>query len=255
MLVTCCWENETRIKLVVSDSGRVGISVGETMSLWTIVVAAGRGDRFGSDKQVADLSGRPVLVRSATTAAKVSDGLVVVVASDRCAAVTDLMVGIEGVVEVVSGGSTRSSSVRAGLALVPDEATVVLVHDGARPLASVDLFQRVASEVREGVDAVVPGITVSDSLRAVSGGVLDREKVIAVQTPQAFGARALREAHLLDGEASDDATLVEAVGGTVMVVEGETTNVKITVPLDLVMAGLLLGPDDLDYCKGGVTGG
>jgi len=165
------------------------------------------------------------------------------------------MVGIEGVVEVVSGGSTRSSSVRAGLALVPDEATVVLVHDGARPLASVDLFQRVASEVREGVDAVVPGITVSDSLRAVSGGVLDREKVIAVQTPQAFGARALREAHLLDGEASDDATLVEAVGGTVMVVEGETTNVKITVPLDLVMAGLLLGPDDLDYCKGGVTGG
>ena len=222
------------------------------MSVWTIVVAAGRGDRFGGDKQVADLSGRPVLAHSVSTAAEVSDGVVVVAAPDRRAAVADLLVGIEGVVEVVAGGSTRASSVRAGLAAVPDEATVVLVHDGARPLASVDLFRRVASGVGEGVDAVVPGVAVSDSLRAVTGGALDREEV---QTPQAFSAWALRDAHRLGGEASDDASLVEAAGGTVVVVEGEATNAKITVPLDLVVAELSLGSARPDHGGGMVVGG
>jgi len=180
---------------------------------------------------------------------------VVVAASDRRAAVADLLVGIEGVVEVVAGGSTRASSVRAGLAAVPDEATVVLVHDGARPLASVDLFRRVASGVGDGVDAVVPGVAVSDSLRAVTGGALDREGVIAVQTPQAFSAWALRDAHRLGGEASDDASLVEAAGGTVVVVKGEATNAKITVPLDLVVAELSLGSVRPDQGGGMVVGG
>ena len=138
---------------------------------------------------------------------------------------------------------------------VPDEATVVLVHDGARPLASVELFRRVASGVGEGVDAVVPGVAVSDSLRAGTGGALDREEVIAVQTPQGFSARALRDAHRLGGEASDDASMVEAAGGTVVVVEGEATNAKITVPLDLVMAELLLGSIRPDHGGGMVAGG
>ena len=157
MLMTCCQEDEVRMRSVAGDGRRTQANVGRTMSVWTIVVAAGRGDRFGGDKQVVDLSGRPVLARSVATAAEVSDGVVVVAASDRRAVVTDLLVGIEGVVEVVAGGSTRASSVRAGLVAVPDEATVVLVHDGARPLASVELFRRVASGVGEGVDAVVPG--------------------------------------------------------------------------------------------------
>ena len=255
MLMTCCLEDEARMRSVAGDGRRAQANVGRTMSVWTIVVAAGRGDRFGGDKQVADLSGRPVLARSVATAAEVSDGVVVVAASDRRAAVTDLLVGIEGVVEVVAGGSTRASSVRAGLAAVPDEATVVLVHDGARPLASVDLFRRVASGVGEGVDAVVPGVAVSDSLRAVTGGALDREEVIAVQTPQAFSAWALRDAHRLGGEASDDASLVEAAGGTVVVVEGEATNAKITVPLDLVVAELSLGSARPDHGGGMVVGG
>jgi 2-C-methyl-D-erythritol 4-phosphate cytidylyltransferase len=185
----------------------------------------------------------------------VSDGVVVVTAADRHAVVADLLVGIEGVVEIVPGGSTRASSVRAGLVAVPDEATVVLVHDGARPLASVDLFRRVASGVGEGVDAVVPGVVVSDSLRSVTGGTLDREEVIAVQTPQAFSALALRDAHRLGGEASDDASLVETAGGTVVVVEGEVSNVKITVPLDLAVAELSLGSARPDHGGGMVVSG
>lgn len=225
------------------------------MSVWTIVVAAGRGHRFGGDKQAVDLSGRPVLARSVATAAEMSDGVVVVAASDRLAVVTDLLVGIERMAEVVSGGSTRASSVRAGLAAVPTEATVILVHDGARPLASVDLFRRVASRVGKGVDAVVPGVAVSDSLRTVAGGILDREEVIAVQTPQAFSAQVLRDAHRFCDEASDDATLVEAAGGTVVVMEGETTNVKITVPFDLAVAELSLASAWSDEAGRMTTGG
>ncbi|MEE2768395.1 MAG: 2-C-methyl-D-erythritol 4-phosphate cytidylyltransferase [Actinomycetota bacterium] len=211
------------------------------MNVWTIVVAAGQGDRFGGDKQVADLSGRPVLTHSVTVASKVSDGVVVVTAASRQAAVTDLMRGFDPLPKVVPGGPTRSSSVRSGLAAVPKKATVVLVHDGARPLASVDLFRRVVAGVADGADAVVPGVAVSDSLRKVCGGVLDRETVIAVQTPQGFSARSLRDAHRSGGEVSDDATLVEAAGGRVVVIDGETNNLKITVPLDLAVAELLIG--------------
>ena len=211
------------------------------MNGWTVVVAAGQGDRFGGYKQAANLSGRPVLVHSVAGASKVSDGVVVVTAADRQEAVTDLTRGFDLVSKVVPGGPTRSSSVRAGLAVVPKEATVVLVHDGARPLASVDLFRRVVASVVDGADAVVPGVAVRDSLRKACGGELDREAVIAVQTPQGFNARSLRDAHRLGGEASDDATLVEAAGGRVAVIDGEETNLKITVPLDLVIAELSIG--------------
>ena len=216
------------------------------MDVWTIVVAAGRGSRFGRDKQAAELSGRPVLIRSVVTASEVSEGVVVVTASDRLATVNELVGSLDRVSVVVPGGPTRSSSVRAGLEAVPETATVVLVHDGARPLASVDLFRRVVAGVEDGADAVVPGIGVSDSLRNVSGGVVDRKDVIAVQTPQGFNARSLRDAYRLGGEAPDDATLVEAAGGTVVVVDGEVTNSKITVPLDLVIAELSLRVSGLE---------
>lgn len=225
------------------------------MNVWTIVVAAGRGDRFGRDKQIADLSGRPVLSHSVAAASKVSDGVVVVTAADRQEAVTDLTRGFDLVSKVVPGGPTRSSSVRAGLAVVPKEATVVLVHDGARPLASVDLFRRVVASVVDGADAVVPGVAVSDSLRKACGGVLERETVVAVQTPQGFSARSLRDAHRSGGEASDDATLVEAAGGRVVVIDGEATNLKITVPLDLAIAELSIGVVGFDAGDEAVFGG
>ena len=206
--------------------------------VWSVVVAAGSGERFGDDKQVADLAGQPVVVRSVRAAASVSDGVVVVVAANRRSAVVDLLAGLDGVEAVVDGGTTRSASVRCGLAAVPADAEVVLVHDGARPLATPDLFRRVVGAVCLGAEAVVPGIPVTDSLRSAEGRVIERDGVITVQTPQGFAAEVLRRAHADGGEASDDATLVEAAGVTVVVVEGEPANLKVTRPIDLALAAL-----------------
>ena len=210
------------------------------MSTWTVVVAAGSGTRFGGDKQLADLSGMAVLARSVVSAAAVSDGVVVVVSAERRTEVSRVLSAAGGVEAVVDGGATRSASVRCGLAAVPDDARVLLVHDGARPLATPGLFRRVADAVLAGADAVVPGVPVTDSLRTAGGGVVARDGVIAVQTPQGFNADSLRAAHAGGGEASDDATLVEASGGTVVVVEGEPANLKITRPADLDLARLEL---------------
>ena len=210
------------------------------MSTWTVVVAAGSGTRFGGDKQLADLSGMAVLARSVVSAAAVSDGVVVVVSAERRTEVSGVLSAVGGVEAIVDGGATRSASVRCGLAAVPDDARVVLVHDGARPLATPGLFRRVADAVLAGADAVVPGVPVTDSLRTAGGGVVARDGVIAVQTPQGFNADSLRAAHAGGGEASDDATLVEASGGTVVVVEGEPANLKITRPADLDLARLEL---------------
>ena len=221
------------------------------MSVWTIVVAAGHGERFGGDKQAADLGGRPVVAHSVAAATGVSDGVVVVVAPERLTAAEALVGGVEGVVSVVTGGATRSASVRAGLTAVPDDAEVVLVHDGARPLAGSDLFARVVAAVRDGADAVVPGVPVSDSLRDVKGGVVDRDAVLAVQTPQGFPADRLRAAHASGADASDDATLVEADGGTVVVVDGDPVNLKITRPVDLALAAAALGSSDRESASDG----
>ena len=210
------------------------------MSTWTVVVAAGSGTRFGGDKQLADLSGMAVLARAVVSAAAASDGVVVVVSAERRTEVSGVLSAVGGVEAIVDGGATRSASVRCGLAAVPDDAGVVLVHDGARPLATPGLFRRVADAVLAGADAVVPGVPVTDSLRTAGGGVVARDGVIAVQTPQGFSADSLRAAHAGGGEASDDATLVEASGGTVVVVEGEPANLKITRPADLDLARLEL---------------
>ena len=210
------------------------------MSTWTVVVAAGSGTRFGGDKQLADLSGMAVLARAVVSAAAASDGVVVVVSAKRRTEVSGVLSAVGGVEAIVDGGATRSASVRCGLAAVPDDAGVVLVHDGARPLATPGLFRRVADAVLAGADAVVPGVPVTDSLRTAGGGVVARDGVIAVQTPQGFNADSLRAAHAGGGEASDDATLVEASGGTVVVVEGEPANLKITRPADLDLARLEL---------------
>lgn len=216
------------------------------MSVWTVVVAAGEGRRFGSDKQSADLGGVSVLGRSVSTASAASDGVVVVVGESRVDAARMIVAGVDGAVEVVSGGATRSASVRAGLAAVPGSAEVVLVHDGARPLATEGVYGRVVAAVRAGADAVVPVVAVSDSLRSTSGGAVDRTAVLAVQTPQGFPAGVIMSAHAGEADATDDATLVEANGGTVVVVEGETDNVKITRPVDLEVVRCLLGggPED-----------
>ena len=146
----------------------------------------------------------------------------------------------------VAGGLTRSASVRAGLAVVPDDAAVIVVHDAARPLADVALFERVIAAVLEGADGAVPGVPVADTTKRVDPATglvletLDRSALRAIQTPQAFAADVLRRAHAGGGEATDDAALVEAAGGRVVVVDGDPANLKITGPDDLVRAEALL---------------
>lgn len=208
-------------------------------SVWTIVVAGGSGLRFGMRKQFADLGGVSVLQRSVDAAGTASDGVVIVVPGDAVGS-TEIVAPSGRVVQVVAGGSSRAESVRAGLAVVPDDAAVVLVHDAARPLATPHLFSAVVAAVRDGADAVVPGVALADTIRRRTGGVVDRDELLAVQTPQGFPAARLRAAHASGDEATDDATLVERTGGAVTVVPGEAANRKITDPVDLVTAAAML---------------
>ena len=207
------------------------------MRSWAIVVAAGGGARFGAAKQFARLGGVTVLDRAVATTREACDGVVVV-----------LPAGTEwnppdGVATAV-GGATRSDSVRAGLAFVPADADVIVVHDAARPLATRRLFAAVIDAVRGGADAAVPAVPVADTLKRVSSGTVvetvARDDLVAVQTPQAFAAVALRAAHQGGEVETDDAALVEAAGGRVVVVDGERRNFKLTVADDLELAQALI---------------
>lgn len=188
-----------------------------------------------------------MLDRSVSAAARHSDGVVVVVPSSESGRVSESLESSEPVhgVEwrVVAGGSTRSGSVRSGLGEVPGDVGIVLVHDAARPLASDAVFENVISAVRNGAGAAIPVIAVTDSIRHRDGGVVDRDQLVAVQTPQAFSSEVLRQVHRSAPEATDDAALVSAAGGAVELVEGEPRNLKLTTPYDLEMAALLLAGD------------
>ena len=196
--------------------------------VWAIVVAAGSGSRYGGAKQYEPLGDRRVIDWSLATASAAGDGVVVVVAPGAAPE--------DAADRTVTGADTRSGSVRAGLAAVPEDAEVIVVHDAARPLASSELFARVVDAVREGADAALPGVALVDTLRRLDGAPVDRDELVAVQTPQAFAAARLRAVHADRPEATDDASLVEAAGGTVVVVPGEVANAKITTPDDLVVA-------------------
>jgi 2-C-methyl-D-erythritol 4-phosphate cytidylyltransferase len=207
------------------------------MSIWAIVVAAGSGARFGAAKQFTRLGDVSILDRAVGVAASACDGVVVVLpaGSDWNAPVG---------VRVAAGGPTRSASVRSGLACVPDAAEVVVVHDAARPLATAALYARVVAAVRAGADAAVPGLPVTDTVKRVHDDrvveTVPRDDLVVVQTPQAFRRDALEQAHARAAIGTDDAALVEAAGGTVVVVEGEPRNLKVTVAADIELARALI---------------
>lgn len=198
---------------------------------WVILVAAGRGERFGGPKQYLDLGSSTVLDLSIDTAVAQSEGIVLVVAADRVAQHQS----DPRLAAVVEGGETRSGSVRAGLAAVPLSARWVLVHDSARPLASGVVYQRVLDALRAGAVAAIPVVPVVDTIRRVGAGVIDRTDLRAVQTPQGFPAEVLRAAHASGGDATDDAGLVEALGHPVVLVDGDPVNRKITTADDLIV--------------------
>jgi len=197
--------------------------------VWAIVVAGGSSSRFGSPKQFATLGDVTVLDHSVRTARRSVDGVVAVVPEGGPDA-------IAGADVVVTGGPTRSESVRRGLARVPAGAEVILVHDAARPLATPALFDAVVAAVRGGAEVVTPAVPVTDTLRSRTGGTVDRDALVAVQTPQGFRATVLRAAHDSGAEATDDVTLAESVGAAVVTVDGDRWNLKITEPDDLVVA-------------------
>jgi len=181
---------------------------------------------------------------SVSTARACSDGVVLVVNPDTANDVVNSETDI-----VVVGGDSRSQSVRNGLKAIPAEATIVVVQDAARPGASVDLYRAVIEDVKAGADAVIPALPVVDTLKRVvetpNGfkvqATVDRTALMAIQTPQAFRRRILEVAHESGDEATDDAGLVEAIGGTVNIVPGELAAIKITTPMDLHIAAELMG--------------
>jgi 2-C-methyl-D-erythritol 4-phosphate cytidylyltransferase/2-C-methyl-D-erythritol 2,4-cyclodiphosphate synthase len=197
------------------------------VTVYGILLAAGRGERFGGAKHAALLRGRPVWEWAEEALRRG---------------------GVDGVVRVgdlpggVPGGARRRDSVRAGLDALPPDAFYVLVHDAARPLASPELVRRVIDRLLAGgVDAVVPVVPVRDTLKRVGDGwvieTIDRAGLAEAQTPQGFRVAVLRAAHEADAsDASDDAVLVEAQGGSVAAVEGEAANLKVTYPGDLSLA-------------------
>jgi 2-C-methyl-D-erythritol 4-phosphate cytidylyltransferase len=208
------------------------------MSIAAVVVAAGQGTRFGGLKQFSLYDGETIAARSLRASRSVAEYTVLVVPE-----------GYDGQGEgadlVVVGGATRAASVRHGLERCLD-AEIVVVHDAARPLASPALFHSVVDAVLRGADAAIPGLALTDTIKrvAVEGdetfvtATLERDELVAVQTPQAFRRELLVRAHASGGDASDDAGLVEAIGARVVIVEGEAHNVKITRPEDLKLLAL-----------------
>jgi 2-C-methyl-D-erythritol 4-phosphate cytidylyltransferase len=214
------------------------------VTVWAILVAAGRGERLGLEhpKAFAKLGEDPLLAEPLRRLEDSDwiDGIVVVAPPEweEPAILLAEELGCGKAVACVAGGATRADSVRAGLAEVPADALVILVHDAARPLITDEVIERVLAPLSDGWDGVVPGIPVSDTLKRVGpdGAVeetVSRDALYAVQTPQAFVAAVFRRAAAGAAEATDCAGLIEAAGGRVKVVEGDPRLLKVTTADDL----------------------
>lgn len=222
------------------------------MTTAAIVPAAGSGERLGAQvpKAFVRVAGRELVVHAVDRLRAAGVRSVVVAVSpgqlDRARA----LLGASAA--VVVGGADRTASVAAGLATVPTDADVVLVHDAARAFAPVSLIERVTARIRAGADAVVPVLPVVDTIRTIGtgaalAGTVDRSLLRIVQTPQGFQPDVLRRAHAVAADrgvsSTDDAALAEAIGVTVVAVDGDRAAMKITTPDDLEMVErMMTGP-------------
>jgi 2-C-methyl-D-erythritol 4-phosphate cytidylyltransferase/2-C-methyl-D-erythritol 2,4-cyclodiphosphate synthase len=204
-----------------------------TARMFTIIVAAGSSDRFGSNKLVEIIDGETILERSVRIALDSSDGVVVV---------TEPSTFSDERVTVVAGGATRSGSVKNGLAAVPNDVEIIAVHDAARPFATKEMYERGKALILDGQVAAIPAINVIDTIKKIDSPhhgnervkeTVDRSALRAVQTPQIFAAHVLREAHAGNSDDTDDAALVEKLGKVVTLFEGSEANIKITTKRDL----------------------
>ena len=219
---------------------------GEVGATWALIAAAGSGERLGIDrpKAFAVLGGRPLLAESIERLDRSELIDAIVIASppgwEEPSILLTEELAASKVVACVTGGATRAESVAAALAEVPDEALVVLVHDAARPLVHDAVLERLLGPLGEGYDGAVPSLPVADTLKRVHDGIVvetvDREGLVAVQTPQAFLASTLQRAFAGGlGGATDCASLVERSGGRVAVVAGDPRLLKVTTPDDLAV--------------------
>jgi 2-C-methyl-D-erythritol 4-phosphate cytidylyltransferase len=217
------------------------------VSIAVLLPAAGRGERLGSGvvKALREVGGEPLLLHAVRGVRAVpAVGPIVVLAP--VGLVNDLAVLLASYdVVVTAGGEQRQDSVRQGLAVLPGAVDLVLVHDAARALAPVALFEAVIAALRAGAEAVVPVLPVADTVKRVADdrvvATVDRADLRAVQTPQGFVRSVLERAHALPGPAAtDDAALVERLGRTVVTVPGSEEAFKVTRPFDLLVAQAVL---------------
>ncbi len=229
----------------------------DAVAVWAVVVAAGSGERLGAEhpKAFVRLGDAPMLAASvvALDDHPAIDGIVLVVPAgweERATFMAD-EAGAGKASIAVAGGATRSDSVACGVAEVPAEAEVILVHDAARPLLPPELIDRVLAGLGDGADGAIPGLPLADTVKEVDRGgrvvaTPDRQALRAVQTPQAFRAEALRRALAAPdrGTGTDCASLVERTGGEVVVVPGDPRAMKVTTPDDLARVEALLADAD-----------
>lgn len=213
------------------------------MSTWAVLVAAGRGERLGEDRPKAFVRlGELPLLAEPLRRLDASEWIehVVLVAPPEWEEPAILLaeeIGASKVTACVTGGATRTESVRAGVAEVPEDAAAILVHDAARPLVPDDVVGRIVEALGEGFDGAVPALPVADTVKRVDRDVvvetLVRDDLAAVQTPQGFVAPVLRAALASGVEGSDCASLVERNGGRVKIVPGDERLLKVTTRADL----------------------
>lgn len=223
------------------------------MNIWAVILAAGQGARLAQagvneKKQFLKYKGNPLFWNSALTFAQLPkvSGLVFVFPENEFLQAQEMVVDLDAQEGLglpwlaVTGGARRQDSVQRGLVALPDSCTHVLIHDAARPFFSPSLAAALIDALHEA-DAVIPGLAVTDTIKEVDADAvlrtLTRSQLRAIQTPQAFAVDLLFEAHAFANEnqldVTDDASMVEAINGTVRVVPGEENNVKITTPADL----------------------
>jgi 2-C-methyl-D-erythritol 4-phosphate cytidylyltransferase len=228
------------------------------MGVWAVLVAAGRGERLGEDRPKAfvRLGDLPLLAEPLRRLDESGwiDQIVLVAPPEweEPAILLAEEIGASKVSACVPGGETRTASVRAGVAEVPEDAAVIVVHDAARPLVSEEVILRVIAALGEGFDGAVPGLPLADTVKRVRDGVVvetvPRDELVTVQTPQAFVAPVLRAALTALGADStrsptDCASIVEANGGRIKVVDGDERLLKVTTRADLERVASWLVPD------------
>ena len=221
-----------------------------------LIPAAGSGERFGASipKALVQLNGRTLIEHAVLNLGPVASQIIVAAPAGFEDKFREIL---GGAVTVVTGGSTRTKSVKIALESIAEDIEFILVHDAARPLASGELGRSVIEALASGEVAVIPALSVSDTIKEVDAAnyvvsTPNRERLRAVQTPQGFARETLIKAHMQNIEATDDGALVEAMRGKVKLIEGENRALKITNPEDLATALKYLIPNQSSDIRAGV---